>query len=89
MGLVDEEGYPHEGRLDFVDNQLDADSGTIRVRAVFDNADGRFTPGLYVRLKLVRRAAQPTHPDRERAVGTDLGKRFVLCSRTARSNTAR
>jgi len=78
MGLIDEQGYPHEGRLDFVDNQVDPHSGTIRARAVFDNHDGRYTPGLFARIKLV--GGQPH--DRilidERAVGTDLGKKFVL-----------
>ena len=77
MGLVDEQGYPHEGRIDFVDNQLDAGSGTIRLRAVFDNADGRYTPGLYVRLELRTPSRQPRALIDERAVGTDLGNTFV------------
>ena len=78
MGLVDEQGYPHEGRLDFVDNQVDARSGTIRARAVFDNKDGRYTPGLFARIKLVGGEARNTVLIDERAVGTDLGKKFVL-----------
>ncbi|HEY0178991.1 MAG TPA: efflux RND transporter periplasmic adaptor subunit [Dokdonella sp.] len=78
MGLIDENGYPHEGRLDFLDNALDAQSGTIRGRAVFDNHDGRFTPGLFARIKLVGGAARDTILIDERAVGTDLGKKFVL-----------
>ena len=78
MGLVDEQGYPHEGRLDFVDNQVDAHSGTIRARAVFDNADGAYTPGLFARIKLVGSQAHDTILIDERAVGTDLGKKFVL-----------
>jgi RND family efflux transporter MFP subunit len=77
MGLVDEQGYPHEGRIDFIDNQLDAGSGTIRLRAVFDNADGRYTPGLYVRLELRTPSRQPRALIDERAVGTDLGNKFV------------
>lgn len=77
MGLVDEDGYPHEGRIDFIDNQLDAGSGTIRLRAVFDNADGRYTPGLYVRLELRTPSRQPRALIDERAVGTDLGNKFV------------
>jgi multidrug efflux system membrane fusion protein len=52
MGLADESGYPHDGRLDFVDNQLHTDSGTMRLRAVFDNHDGLYTPGLYARVQL-------------------------------------
>ncbi|MBN8887120.1 MAG: efflux RND transporter periplasmic adaptor subunit [Rudaea sp.] len=78
MGLVDEQGYPHEGRLDFVDNQVDPKSGTIRARGVFDNKDGHFTPGLFARIKLVGGNARDTVLIDERAVGTDLGKKFVL-----------
>ena len=78
MGLADEQGYPHRGRLDFVDNQLDANSGTIRARAVFDNANGRYTPGLFARIKLVSGDSRDTVLIDERAVGTDLGKKFVL-----------
>ncbi|MCX7513395.1 efflux RND transporter periplasmic adaptor subunit [Frateuria sp. STR12] len=77
MGLVDEQGYPHEGRIDFVDNQLDAGSGTIRLRAVFDNDEGRYTPGLYVRLELRTPSTKPRALIDERAVGTDLGNKFV------------
>jgi multidrug efflux system membrane fusion protein len=78
MGLADEQGYPHEGRLDFLDNQVDAKSGTIRARAVFDNKDGHYTPGLFARIKLVGGTARDTVLIDERAVGTDLGKKFVL-----------
>ena len=53
LGLANEEGYPHEGYLDFVDNQVDPGTGTIRARAVFDNKARLFTPGLFARLKLV------------------------------------
>jgi multidrug efflux system membrane fusion protein len=82
MGLADEQGYPHEGRLDFVDNQVDARSGTIRARAVFDNKDGHYTPGLFARIKLIGGQAHDTILIDERAVGTDLGKKFVLALKT-------
>jgi multidrug efflux system membrane fusion protein len=78
MGLIDEQGYPHEGRLNFLDNVVDAQSGTIRGRAVFDNHDGRFTPGLFTRIKLVGGDSRDTVLIDDRAVGTDLGKKFVL-----------
>lgn len=78
MGLADEQGYPHEGKLDFVDNQVDANSGTIRARAVFANKDGHYTPGLFARIKLVGGEARDAILIDERAVGTDLGKKFVL-----------
>jgi multidrug efflux system membrane fusion protein len=78
MGLVGEQGYPHQGRLDFIDNQVDARSSTIHVRAVFDNKDGRFTPGLFARIKLVANDSHAAILIDERAVGNDLGKKFVL-----------
>jgi multidrug efflux system membrane fusion protein len=77
MALADENGFPHAGRIDFVDNQLDTGSGTIRLRAVFDNADGTYTPGLYVRLQLRTDDARPRALIDDRAVGTDLGNKFV------------
>jgi multidrug efflux system membrane fusion protein len=78
MGLVDETGYPHEGRLDFVDNQVDPGTGTIRARAVFANPDGRYTPGLFARIRLVGGEDRDTVLIEDRAVGTDLGRKFVL-----------
>ena len=77
MELADESGYPHPGRLDFVDNQLRAGSGTMRLRAVFDNADGLFTPGLYARVRLQSGQPKPRLLIDDRAVGTDLGNQFV------------
>lgn len=78
MGLVGEPGYPHQGRLDFIDNQVDARSSTIHARAVFDNKDGRFTPGLFARIKLVANDSYDAILIDERAVSNDLGKKFVL-----------
>lgn len=78
MGLVDENGYPHEGTLDFVDNQVDPATGTIRARAVFSNPVGRFTPGLFARVRLVNGDDRDTVLIEDRAVGTDLGRKFVL-----------
>jgi multidrug efflux system membrane fusion protein len=78
MGLVGEQGYPHQGRLDFIDNQVDARSSTIHARAVFDNKDGRFTPGLFARIKLVANDSYDAILIDERAVSNDLGKKFVL-----------
>ena len=78
LGLVGERGYPHQGRLDFIDNQVDARSSTIHARAVFDNKDGRFTPGLFARIKLVANDSYDAILIDERAVGNDLGKKYVL-----------
>jgi len=77
MALADETGFPHSGRIDFVDNQVRAASGTIRLRAVFDNSDASYTPGLYVRLQLRSESRQPRALIDDRAVGTDLGNKFV------------
>jgi RND family efflux transporter MFP subunit len=78
MALSNEQGFPHAGRIDFVDNQLRPGSGTIRLRAVFDNADGSYTPGLYVRVQLRSDSQRPRALIDDRAVATDLGNKYVL-----------
>jgi len=78
IGLVDEEGYPHAAKLDFIDNQVDAATGTIRARAALANPDGRYTPGLFARVRLVGGEDQDSVLIEDRAVGTDLSKKFVL-----------
>lgn len=78
LGLSNEEGHPHLGQLDFLDNQVNPKTGTIRGRAVFDNRDGQFTPGLYARLKLVGSSTYDATLIKDEAVGTDLGKKYVL-----------
>jgi multidrug efflux system membrane fusion protein len=78
LGLANEAGYPHQGTVDFVDNQLDPQTGTIRVRAVVSNKDRLFTPGLFARIKLVGSAQYRATLVLDRAVGTDQDKRFVL-----------
>lgn len=77
-GLANEEGFPHEGKLEFVDNRLDPATGSVRMRAVFKNADNVLTPGLFARVQLA-----PAGPGAsaalvaERAVGTDQDRKFV------------
>jgi RND family efflux transporter MFP subunit len=78
VGLADEAGFPHEGRMDFVDNQLDVRTGTIRARAVLDNKEGRFTPGLFARVQLLGSSEYDAVLVDERAIGTDQSQRFVL-----------
>lgn len=78
MGLMTEDGYPHVGKLAFIDNAMDAKSGTINGRAIFANADGRFTPGLFARIRMVSAEAQTVALAPDRAVATDLGKRYVV-----------
>jgi multidrug efflux system membrane fusion protein len=78
IGLVDEDGYPHAGQLDFIDNQVDATTGTIRARAALANPDGRYTPGLFARVRLIGGEDHDSVLIEDRAVGTDLSKKFVL-----------
>lgn len=77
MGLADEQGYPHTGRIDFVDNQLSTNSGTMRLRAVFDDENGLLTPGLYAHVRLQSGQPRPRVLIDNRAVGTDLSNQFV------------
>jgi len=78
MGLASEEGYPHAGRLKAIDNRLDTTSGTIRVRALFENATGELTPGLYAKVRSGGSAAKPAILVDDRAVGTDQDKKYVM-----------
>ena len=78
IGLANEEGFPHQGHMDFVDNQLNARTGTIRGRAVIDNKDGLFTPGMFARVQLLGTGAREVILVEERAIGTDQTQNFVL-----------
>jgi len=78
MALADEQTFPHEGTLQFLDNQLDPSTGTINGRAVFRNPDRRLTPGLFVRLRLPGTVRYHGVLVEDRAIGTDLDRRFVL-----------
>ncbi len=78
MALANEEGYPHKGALDYMDNKIDQATGTIQVRGNFPNADHRILPGLFVRIRLplVNKKDAVLVPDT--AIGTDLGGKYVL-----------
>jgi multidrug efflux system membrane fusion protein len=78
MGLASEDGYPHQGRLESLDNVVDATSGTIRVRAVFDNPNGELTPGLYAKVRTGSTSTVPAILVDDRAVGTDQDKKYVM-----------
>jgi membrane fusion protein, multidrug efflux system len=78
MGLANEPGYPHQGVIDFVDNRLNAQTGAIRARAVFDNKNNQFTPGLFARVKLIGSGSFKAVLTPDRAIGTDQNKKFVL-----------
>ena len=78
IGLADESGFPHAGKLDFVDNHLDASTGTIQLRARLDNRDRRLTPGLYARVQLQENRTRRAIVIDDKAVLTDQDRRYVL-----------
>ncbi|HEY0332782.1 MAG TPA: efflux RND transporter periplasmic adaptor subunit [Stenotrophomonas sp.] len=78
IGLVGEDGYPHTGRVDFLDNQVTRSTGTIRVRAVLDNAQRLFTPGLYARVQLLGSGEFKAVLVDEKAVLTDQDRKYVF-----------
>lgn len=78
MGTGTTGGTPHAGRLQLIDNQVDAKSGTVRVRAVFDNEDGSLIPGQFARIRMGQARNTQALLINERAMGTDQNKTFVM-----------
>jgi multidrug efflux system membrane fusion protein len=78
MGTAASTDTPFTGHLQLVDNQVDAKSGTVRVRAVFDNADGSLIPGQFARLRMGQVKSSAALLVNERAVGTDQNKKYVM-----------
>ena len=78
MGTVATEGTPYEGKLQLIDNKVDSRSGTVRVRARFDNLQGSLIPGQFAKIRLGKAKASESLLVSERAVGTDQNKKFVL-----------
>ena len=79
IGLANETGFPHEGKLEFVDNQLDTRTGSVRMRATFENKERALVPGLFARVQLGGgNAAHDALLINERAVGTDQNRKFVF-----------
>ncbi len=85
LQLGDEPGFSHAGVVESFDNRLDADTGSIVLRAVFPNEDGRIVPGLFARIRLPLSEKQPTLLVSEKAVGTDQAQKYVLT--LTKSNT--
>jgi multidrug efflux system membrane fusion protein len=77
VGLANEDGFPHDGMVDFVDNQVDPRTGTIRARAVVPNADRSLTPGLFARVQLAGHRRQAALLIDEKAVLTDQDRKYV------------
>jgi len=77
IGLSNEQGFPRKGYIDFVDNQLDPNTGTIRLRAVLDNKDQRLLPGLFVRIKLLAPKSEQAILIADHAILTDQDRKYV------------
>ncbi|WP_112827851.1 efflux RND transporter periplasmic adaptor subunit [Rhizobium cremeum] len=78
IGTLADNGTPIRGKLQLIDNEVNESSGTIRVRAVFDNPDGRLIPGQFVRVRMGQPKAEEHLLVSERAIGTDQDKKFVF-----------
>jgi RND family efflux transporter MFP subunit len=78
VGLANEDGFPHQGIVDFVDNQLNPQTGTIRARAVLQNKDGQFTPGLFARVQLLGSGEYAAILIDDQAVNTDQSQKYVF-----------
>lgn len=78
MGLAGRKDFPYTGRLDFVDNRMDASTGTIEVRAIFNNPDHRIVPGLFARIRIPVGATSGALLVPESALGFDQQGRFLL-----------
>jgi multidrug efflux system membrane fusion protein len=78
VGLANESGFPHQGRLNFIDNRVDGTAGTIRARAVLSNPNQVFTPGLFARVRLLGTDRHVATLVQDQAVGTDQDRKFVL-----------
>jgi RND family efflux transporter MFP subunit len=77
LGLGDDEGFPHEGTVDFVDNQVDVNTGTLRMRGVFPNPDRLLTPGLFARIRLPIGRPHQAVLVAEQALVRDQGQKYL------------
>ena len=77
MGLANEEGFPHKGFMDFVDNRIDPNTGTMRARGVFANEDHRLAPGFFARIRIPGSGLYPAVLVLDRAMGQDQSQKFV------------
>ena len=86
VGLANEDGFPHSGKLEFVDNRLDSQSGSVRMRATLANADRQLAPGLFARVQIAGGEPRPQILINDRAVNTDQDRKFVFV--VGKDNTA-
>jgi RND family efflux transporter MFP subunit len=78
VALPDERGFPHKGKLDFLDNRLDQGTGTLRARAVLANKAGLFSPGLFGRVRVTGTPSYAGLLLPDEAIGTDQTNKYVL-----------
>ncbi|CAN5699295.1 efflux RND transporter periplasmic adaptor subunit [soil metagenome] len=78
LALADEQGFPHRGMIDFVDNTIDPNTGTLRARGVFDNADRALSPGMFGRVRIPGSGRYKTLLIPDSAIGTDQNQKFLL-----------
>src|SRR5437867_8552432 len=78
LELADEHEFPHQGYIESFDNHLNPNTGSILLRAVFPNADGRVVPGLFARIRVPLSERHPLFLFADRAIGTDQAQKFVL-----------
>jgi RND family efflux transporter MFP subunit len=77
LGLADEQGFPHQGTINFVDNQVNVKTGTLRIRGVFDNKDEALSPGFFVRVRVPIGLPHKAILVSDRAIDTDQGQKIV------------
>jgi RND family efflux transporter MFP subunit len=78
LALPDERGFPHKGKLDFLDNRLDQGTGTLRARAILPNTAGLFSPGLFGRVRVTGTPSYAALLLPDEAIGTDQTNKYVL-----------
>jgi RND family efflux transporter MFP subunit len=78
LKLIDESGFPHKGRMDFVNNVINTSTGTILARAVFENPNGVFTPGMFGRVRVPASPPQEALLIPDAAIGTEQTKKYVF-----------
>jgi multidrug efflux system membrane fusion protein len=78
MGLANQEDLPFNGQIDFIDNQVNPKTGTIRARASFENTSGELIPGLFTRLQVISDEAHVGVLIDDKAIATDLNNKYVL-----------
>jgi RND family efflux transporter MFP subunit len=77
LGLANEDGFPHQGTVDFVDNQVNPKTGTLRLRGVFPNKDEALSPGYFARVRVPIGFRHQALLVSERALDNDQGQKIL------------